>query len=139
MRQGLYRLVVETKGRGFYEITDQAARLLRQSDLRVGLATLHLRHTSASLLIQENADPEVRRDLERFFQKLCPDGDPIFAHDSEGPDDMPAHVRSALTATNLSIPFEDGQLSLGVWQGIYIWEHRLAAHRREVAAHLVGE
>jgi secondary thiamine-phosphate synthase enzyme len=139
MRQAQYRLAVETKGRGFYEITDQADRLLRQSGLRTGLATLHLRHTSASLLVQENADPEVRRDLERFFQKLCPDGDPIFAHTSEGPDDMPAHVRSALTATNLSIPFEDGAFALGVWQGIFVWEHRHAARRRELAVHFIGE
>ena len=101
--------------------------------------TLHLQHTSASLLIQENADPEVRRDLERFFARLVPEGDPLFRHTVEGDDDMPAHVRTALTTVNLSIPVSDGNLALGTWQGIYLWEHRNQPHSRRVVAHLLGE
>lgn len=104
-----------------------------------GLLTLHLQHTSASLLIQENADPEVQRDLERFFARLVPEGDPLFRHTCEGPDDMPAHVRTALTATGLSIPVRDGRPTLGTWQGIYLYEHRTAPHRRRIAAHLLGQ
>jgi secondary thiamine-phosphate synthase enzyme len=100
---------------------------------------LHLQHTSASLLIQENADPEVRRDLERFFARLAPDGDALFQHTAEGDDDMPAHIRTALTAVNLSIPIAAGRLALGTWQGIYLWEHRTAPHRRRVTVHLLGE
>ena len=107
--------------------------------MKTGLATLHLQHTSASLLIQENADPEVRRDLERFFARLIPDGDPLLQHACEGEDDMPAHIRTALTAVNLSVPIVAGQLALGTWQGIYLWEHRLAPHRRKVVIHLLGE
>jgi len=101
--------------------------------------TLHVQHTSASLLIQENADPTVRGDLDRFFARVAPDGDPIFQHDDEGPDDMPAHVRSALTATTLSVPVVQGRLALGTWQGIYLFEHREAPHRRSIVAHLIGE
>ena len=104
-----------------------------------GLLTLHVRHTSASLLVQENADPEVQRDLERFFRRLVPEGDAIYRHTSEGPDDMPAHVRSALTATSLSLPVVGGGPALGTWQGIYLYEHRVAPHRRRIAAHLIGE
>jgi secondary thiamine-phosphate synthase enzyme len=139
MRQVADELVVKTRGRGFYEITREAQALVQKSALRTGLATLHLQHTSASLVIQENADPEVRLDFERFFARLVPDGDPLFEHTSEGPDDMPAHVRSALTATNLSIPIANGRLTLGTWQGVYLWEHRLHAHTRRVAVHLMGE
>src|SRR5947207_2317555 len=139
LRQSLHELVIETRGRGFYEITADVAALLRQGHLRVGLVTLHVQHTSASLLIQENADPEVRRDLERFFARLAPDGDPLFRHTMEGDDDMPAHVRAALTAVNLSIPVSGGNLVLGVWQGIYLWEHRTQPHSRRVVAHLLGE
>ena len=112
---------------------------VRETGIREGLLTLHVRHTSASLLIQENADPEVQRDLERFFARLVPRGDPIFRHTAEGPDDMPAHVRAALTATSLSIPVVDGRPALGTWQGIYLYEHRDAPHRRRVAAHLLGD
>ena len=112
---------------------------MRETKILNGLLTLHVRHTSASLLIQENADPEVQRDLERYFSRLVPQGDPIFRHTSEGPDDMPAHVRSALTATTLSIPVVDGRPALGTWQGIYLYEHRDAPHRRSVVAHLMGE
>ncbi|HVY70152.1 MAG TPA: secondary thiamine-phosphate synthase enzyme YjbQ [Verrucomicrobiae bacterium] len=132
-------LVIRTKGRGFYEFTGEVARLVDECGFRTGLATLHVRHTSASLLIQENADPEVRRDLERFFARLAPDGDPLFRHTSEGEDDMPAHVRTALTCVNLSIPLMDGALVLGTWQGIYLWEHRAASHSRQVAVHILGE
>ncbi len=112
---------------------------VRGSGLTEGLLTLHVRHTSASLLIQENADPEVQRDMERFFSRLVPQGDPIFRHTSEGPDDMPAHVRSALTSTSLSIPVAGGAPALGTWQGIYVYEHREAPHRRRVVAHLIGQ
>ena len=139
IRQQASTIAVPTKGRGFYEITDSVAALVRQSGFQTGLATLHLQHTSASLVIQENADPEVRRDLERFFARLAPDGDPLFRHTCEGDDDMPAHLRTALTAVNLSIPILEGNLALGTWQGIYLWEHRLASHRRQVAVHLLGE
>ena len=104
-----------------------------------GLLTLHVRHTSASLVIQENADPEVQRDLERFFDRLVPQGDSIFRHTAEGPDDMPAHVRSALTSTTLSLPVEGGRPLLGTWQGIYLYEHRSAPHSRRITAHLIGE
>ena len=112
---------------------------MRGTRIREGLLTLHVRHTSASLLVQENADPEVQRDLERFFRRLVPQGDPLFRHTSEGPDDMPAHVRAALTTTTLSLPVVDGSPTLGTWQGIYLYEHRDAPHRRRVAAHLLGE
>ncbi len=139
LRQSVHELVVSTRGRGFTDITSEVASHVRQTGLQTGLATLHLRHTSASLLIQENADPEVRRDLERFFARLAPDGDPLFRHTSEGDDDMPAHIRTALTTVNLSIPIAHGALVLGTWQGIYVWEHRTAGHRRELVVHLLGE
>ena len=139
LRQAAHEIVIATRGRGFYEFTDQVASLLHREKFQTGLITLHLRHTSASLLIQENADPEVRRDLERFFSRLAPDGDPLFRHTCEGDDDMPAHIRTALTAVNLSIPVNGGGMTLGTWQGIYLWEHRLEAHQRRVALHFIGE
>ena len=139
LHQTLQELVIKTRGRGLYEFTADVAALLRKSNLGLGLVTLHLQHTSASLLIQENADPEVRHDLERFFARLAPDGDALFRHRAEGEDDMPAHVRTALTAVNLSIPVSVGQLALGTWQGIYLWEHRTRPHSRRVVAHLLGE
>jgi len=139
LRQSVHELVIATRGRGFTEVTSEVATLVRQAGLKTGLATLHLRHTSASLLIQENADPEVRRDLERFFARLAPDGDPLFQHTCEGDDDMPAHLRTALTTVNLSIPIARGELVLGTWQGIYLWEHRTAPHRRQLVLHLLGE
>jgi len=139
MRQVVHELVIATRGRGFYEFTDDVQAWIRRAEIETGLLTLHLQHTSASLLIQENADPEVRRDLERFFARLVPDGDRLFRHTCEGDDDMPAHVRTALTTVNLSIPVLQGRLALGTWQGIYLWEHRLASHRRTVAMHLLGE
>jgi secondary thiamine-phosphate synthase enzyme len=139
LRQYLEELTVETRGRGFTEITDEVERVLFDSRMKQGLVHLLVRHTSASLLIQENADPEVRRDLERFFSRLSPDGDALFRHTAEGPDDMPAHIRTALTTVNLSVPFTAGNLLLGTWQGIYLWEHRTAPHRRSVMVHLLGE
>lgn len=139
MRQSTHELVVVTRGRGFTEVTAEIAALVRESGFQSGLVTLHLRHTSASLLIQENADPEVRRDLERFFSRFAPDGDPLFRHTSEGDDDMPAHIRTALTTVNLSIPIVRGGLALGTWQGIYVWEHRTASYRRQLVVHLLGE
>ena len=139
LKQTSTTLVVETRGRGLVDFTRAVTAWVAQSGFEAGLLTLFVRHTSASLLIQENADPDVREDLDRFFARLVPDGDPLFRHQDEGPDDMPAHVRSALTAVQLSIPLAGGRLVLGTWQGIYLWEHRLRAHRREVAVHLLGE
>jgi len=139
LRQAFHEITVRTRGRGFYEITDEVGRWLSENHFQNGLITLHLRHTSASLLIQENADPDVRRDLEQFFSRLAPDGDSMFIHTTEGEDDMPAHVRTALTAVNLSIPVRQGQMALGTWQGIYLWEHRRAPHSRQIAVHFIGE
>jgi len=139
LRQSLHELVLATRGRGFYEFTHEVERWLDSQSFKDGLLTLHLRHTSASLLIQENADPDVRRDLEAFFERLVPDGDPLFVHTTEGDDDMPAHVRTALTAVNLSIPVHRGRMVLGTWQGIYLWEHRTRPHSRRVALHFIGE
>jgi secondary thiamine-phosphate synthase enzyme len=139
MRQALHEFKIATRGRGFYEFTDAVAEWVSRHSFENGVLTLHVRHTSASLLIQENADPDVRRDLEAFFSRLVPDGDPIFIHTAEGDDDMPAHVRAALTLVNLSIPLARGRLALGTWQGIYLWEHRHSAHSRTVAAHFIGE
>jgi len=139
MRQAVHEIVLPTRGRGLYEFTDQVGRLVTEEKIQRGLVTLLVQHTSASLLIQENADPEVCRDLERFFERLAPEGDPLFRHVSEGDDDMPAHVRSALTAVSLSIPVNGGRLALGVWQGVYLWEHRLRSHQRRVVVHLLGE
>jgi secondary thiamine-phosphate synthase enzyme len=139
LQQTRTTLDIATRGRGLAEITRPVAEWVAQSGLREGLLTLFVRHTSASLVIQENADPDVRGDLDRFFARLVPDGDTLFHHRDEGPDDMPAHVRSALTAVQLSVPLVDGRLALGTWQGIYLWEHRTRAHRREVVLHLLGE
>jgi secondary thiamine-phosphate synthase enzyme len=139
MRQALSTLKVATKGRGFYEITRDVQTSVAEAGVHIGLCTLHLQHTSASLLIQENADPDVRRDFERFFTRLVPDGDALFVHTAEGDDDMPAHVRTALTAVNLSVPVADGRLCLGTWQGVYVWEHRRAPHTRSVVVHVIGD
>lgn len=139
LRQTWNDLSISTRGRGLYEFTEKAAGWIVANDFTNGLLTLHIRHTSASLLIQENADPDVRRDLEAFLERLVPDGDALFVHTAEGDDDMPAHVRTALTAVNLSIPVRDGKLMLGTWQGIYLWEHRRSSHTRRVVAHFVGE
>ena len=139
LTQSTTTLAIATRGRGLSEITRGVSAWLGEHPVSTGLLTLFVRHTSASLLIQENADPDVRGDLDRFFARLVPDGDTLFRHRDEGPDDMPAHVRAALTATQLSIPVDGGRLVLGTWQGIYLWEHRLRPHRREVALHLLGE
>jgi secondary thiamine-phosphate synthase enzyme len=139
LHQVLDELTIRTRGRGLYELTDEVAAWLGEHRCQEGLLTLHLRHTSASLLIQENADPDVRRDLEAFFARLVPDGDRLFVHTTEGGDDMPAHIRTALTAVNLSMPVRQGRLVLGTWQGIYLWEHRLASHSRVVSLHYIGE
>ena len=139
LRQLATTIAVDTRGRGLLEITPALERWVGTSGIATGLLTLFIRHTSASLVIQENAAAEVRGDLDRFMARLAPDGDPIFRHRDEGDDDMPAHVRSALTATQLAIPVADGRLVLGTWQGVYVWEHRVRPHRREVALHLLGE
>ena len=138
LRQTATTLVVETPGRGLHEITGDVAAWVAVSGIADGLLTLFVRHTSASLLIQENADPDVRGDLDRFFGRLVPDGDALFRHRDEGPDDMPAHVRSALTAVSLAIPLQRRRLALGTWQGVYLWEHRLRGHRRDVVLQLIG-
>jgi secondary thiamine-phosphate synthase enzyme len=129
-------LSVGTKGQGLYEVTRQIESLVRESGIGEGLCTVFVRHTSASLLIQENADPDVRRDLEAFFARLVPEGDPLYRHVTEGPDDMASHVRSALTATSLSIPIVRGRLALGAWQGVYLWEHRRQGSERELVVHV---
>ena len=139
LRQAVHEISISTRGRGLYEFTDQVSAWVTKNRFQNGLLTLHLRHTSASLLIQENADPDVRRDLEEFFARLVPDGDPLFVHTVEGDDDMPAHIRTALTTVNLSVPVINGELTLGTWQGIYLWEHRQAPHSRKVSMHLIGE
>ncbi len=139
MQQTLEVLQLKNAGRGFTDVTSEVSRVLASSRLQRGLCTLFLRHTSASLLIQENADPSVRADFERFFARLVPDGDAAFQHDDEGPDDMPAHVRTALTQTTLGIPFDAGKLVLGTWQGIYLYEHRHRSHTRELVVHVLGE
>jgi secondary thiamine-phosphate synthase enzyme len=139
LRQSFHELVVSTRGRGLYEFTRDVEKWIEQNKFREGLLTLHLRHTSASLLIQENASPDVQRDFEKFFERLVPDGDAIFEHTLEGEDDMPAHVRAALTTVNLSIPVHNGQMALGTWQGIFLWEHRHHGHSRRVALHFIGE
>ena len=139
MRQHSQEIFIATRGRGFYEFTREVEKILAETKIQTGLATLFLRHTSASLLIQENADPEVRRDFEKFFSRLVPDGDPLLQHTAEGDDDMPAHIRTALTSVSLGVPIVRGALALGTWQGIYLWEHRLHPHKRCVLAHLIGE
>ena len=131
-------LDVATKGRGLVDISAQVQAVVQRSGVGSGLCHLFIHHTSASLLITENADPEVHRDHERFMARLVPDGDPLFRHDDEGPDDMPAHVRSALTQTSLAVPVRDGRCDLGTWQGIYVWEHRHAPHRRRVTVTVLG-
>jgi secondary thiamine-phosphate synthase enzyme len=139
MRMAQHSLEVATTGQGLYEITETVARWVSGQGMRNGLLTLFLRHTSASLLIQENAAPEVRSDLEDFFRALAPEDIRRYRHIEEGPDDMPAHIRGALLPTQLSIPVEAGRLALGTWQGIFVFEHRRAPHRRMVVLSLVGE
>ena len=139
LRQALHSLQVRTSGRGLTEITHPVAAWAQAQAISTGLLTLFCRHTSASLLIQENADPDVLVDLQAFFDRIAPEDPRLYVHDAEGPDDMPAHLRAALTQAQLSIPVASGRALLGTWQGIYLFEHRRAAHRREVAMHLIGE
>lgn len=139
LRQTITEFRVSTRGRRLYEITREVVGWVKGTGIQTGLLTLHVRHTSASLLIQENADPDVRADLDRFMARLVPDGDPLFVHTCEGEDDMPAHVRTALTAVTLSVPVVDGTPALGTWQGIYLWEHRELPHTRQITAHCLGE
>ena len=139
MKQFTHRLAVSTRGKGLYEISAEVARWVEQCAVRTGLLTVFVQHTSASLVIQENADPDVVRDLNDFFARVAPEDNRLYRHTVEGPDDMPAHIRAALTQTHLSIPLHDGRLALGTWQGIYVFEHRTAHHRRSVLLHLLGE
>jgi secondary thiamine-phosphate synthase enzyme len=139
MIQAQHEIGVATKGPGLYEITDQVAAWLSGQKPRAGLLTLFCPHTSASLVIQENADPDVRRDLADFFARIAPKAEALYRHTTEGPDDMPAHVRAALTQTQLSVPVKNGSMLLGTWQGIYLFEHRDRPHRRTVHLHLMGE
>lgn len=139
MRQALHRLRIATGGRGLTEITAEVIGWTGKQGIDTGLLTLFCRHTSASLLIQENADPDVRADLEAFFAAVAPEAPGRYRHDTEGPDDMPAHLRAALTQTLLSIPVAGGKPVLGTWQGIYLFEHRRAAHEREIVLHVIGE
>jgi secondary thiamine-phosphate synthase enzyme len=129
-------LSINIPGQGLHEITDRIEAAVREAGMQEGLCTLFVQHTSASLLIQENADPAVRRDLEHWFNRLAPENDPLYTHQSEGPDDMPGHIKSALTATHLSIPISGGRLVLGTWQGIYLWEHRHKRGARQIVVHL---
>lgn len=139
LRQAQTVLSVATRGKGFVDITAAVAGWVGDQGMTTGLLTLFLRHTSASLVIQENADPDVLADLENALDRLAPEDPRLYRHGTEGPDDMPAHIRSALTATTLSVPVVEGRLGLGTWQGIYVAEHRAAAHRRQVILHLLGQ
>lgn len=139
MRQATRSLTVATKGRGLVEVTAEIVSFLAETGIETGLVTIFCRHTSASLLIQENADPDVRADLESWFERAAPENDPRYTHTVEGPDDMPSHIRAALTQSSLSIPVTDGELALGTWQGVYLFEHRRAPHRRELVLHSIGE
>ncbi|MGH6952069.1 MAG: secondary thiamine-phosphate synthase enzyme YjbQ [Vitreimonas sp.] len=138
MRQTFHRISVATRGKGLYDCTREVRDWLAAEHCSNGLLSLLCRHTSASLLINENADPDVRADLAAYFERIAPENGP-YIHDAEGPDDMPAHIRAALTQTHLSIPVQNGALLLGTWQGIYLFEHRRAPHTREVALHFIGE
>jgi secondary thiamine-phosphate synthase enzyme len=139
VRQAIHHLAILTgPGKGFREITGEVVRWVAGQGIAIGLLNVYCRHTSASLLIQENADPDVRTDLEAWFERIAPE-EGGYVHDTEGPDDMPAHIRTALTSTSLTIPVEGGRPVLGTWQGIYLFEHRRAPHRREIVLHLIGE
>ncbi len=139
MKQQQRTLTISTNGQGLYEFTREANAFVKTSGIAVGQLTLYCRHTSASLVIQENADPDVLRDLKEFFRRIVPDDSPWIVHRIEGPDDMPAHIKTALTHTSLSVPVTQGKLALGTWQGIFLFEHRSAAHRRDVVLHVTGE
>ena len=139
MQQASHKISIKTNGRRFYDMTPQVLAWAKNGGLKTGLLTLYVQHTSASILINENYDSDVLVDMESFFARLVPDGDQLFIHTAEGPDDMPAHIRSALTQTSISIPFIDGKVALGTWQGIFLYEHRLASHTRHVLLHLIAE
>jgi len=139
LRQAAMTLAIETRGQGFYPITSSLEGFVVGRRMQTGLLTIFCRHTSASLLIQENADPSVLRDLQKFLERLAPENGALYEHDSEGSDDMPAHLRVALTQTQLAVPLIGGALALGTWQGVFLVEHRRRTHRREVALHLIGE
>lgn len=139
MKQAQGELRVTTRAKGLYEITREVRKWVGPQQIESGLLTIFIQHTSASLLIQENADPDVRRDLSEFFERLVPENTPWFRHTTEGSDDMPSHIRAALTSTQLSIPVRDGQPALGTWQGIYVFEHRSAPQLRHILLHIVGE
>ncbi len=132
----VHELSVRTEGQGLFEITDQVMGVVSRCEVKEGLCTVFVQHTSASLTIQENADPTAKVDLQNFLNKLIPEGDPVYTHTFEGSDDMPSHIKSALTSTSLSIPIVDSQLALGTWQGIYLWEHRSSRHFRKVLVHV---
>jgi secondary thiamine-phosphate synthase enzyme len=132
------RFTVATDGRGTYDVTAEVQRAVADSGIETGLCTVFIHHTSASLIVCENADPDVRRDLDAFFARLVPDGDRLFVHTAEGPDDMPAHVRTVLTQTSIGIPVEGGRADLGTWQGLYVYEHRTHPHRRRITVSVVG-
>lgn len=138
MQQAFHNFTVGTDGPGLYEFTDAVLAAVQASGIKDGLLTVYIKHTSASLLIQENADPDVQRDLHGFFRRLVPEGDALFVHTAEGPDDMPAHVKAALTQTSLSVPLRGGRPVLGTWQGIYLFEHRQSPHTRQIVLHLIG-
>lgn len=133
-----HTIEVSTRGRGTYDVTSEVQGVVGSSGVSAGLCNVFIHHTSASLIISENADPDVRKDLETFLSRLVKDGDPMFVHDAEGPDDMPSHVRSVLTATSINVPVQHGRLMLGTWQGIYLWEHRHVGHRRKITVTVVG-
>lgn len=139
MRQALHRLDIPTRGKGLVMFTDAVRQWVAETSIETGLLTIWCQHTSASLTVQENADPTVREDIRRFFEALVPEAPGRYIHDDEGPDDMPAHLRSMLTQTQLSIPVADGQPVLGLWQGLYLFEHRRQPHRRQIVLHLIGE
>lgn len=133
------KLIICSSGRGFYEITQEIECKIQASGVKQGLCHLFVQHTSASLIINENADPDVRIDLETFMSKLCLDGDPMFIHRAEGDDDMAAHIRTMLTQTEMTIPIENGGSGLGTWQGVYLWEHRIASHQRQIVVTIHGQ
>ena len=139
MKQFTHTIEVRTRGKGFYPFTRDVAKWVASCEVSTGLLTVFCQHTSASLLIQENADPDVVLDLADYFERIAPENDPKYRHNSEGSDDMPAHIRTALTQTSLSIPVVSGRMALGTWQGIYLFEHRSAAHRRSVVLHVIGD
>ncbi|MCD7060215.1 secondary thiamine-phosphate synthase enzyme YjbQ [Pelagibacterium xiamenense] len=139
MRQTQHRISIETRGEGLYEFTREAARAVADSAIATGLLTVFVRHTSASVIIQENADPDVQTDLRGFFRRLVPEGMDWLVHTTEGPDDMPAHIKAALTQTSIGVPISAGRMVLGTWQGLYLFEHRRAPHSRSVVLHVLGE